>query len=256
MTNIQPITQHSNKTFGNFSVPKIRYNIPVYKNELQNKDKVKIALSAFFCAIAPVIILNSFKKGNIENIINSFKNKLSAKEKFKAVWNMFEIENYWQILATTIGGVSGGLLGGLKYDKNKENREAKYKEGIFEFLNNMTPTTLVALGLSALKKIGKSKSVPHQAGVILSSVVGGMFIANKASNKINEKLFDKDKKTKDYRKFKFADCLVHVDDLVNLAVLAKIPLASQFQIDKLLPFIYARTGYEVGIAKKKNPETK
>ena len=248
MPNVQPINYLSNKTFGSFKVPNF-----IYKKspELSTKDKTKIAACAFCGAIIPVIILNALKKGRIDEIKNAFQNNLPFKDKFKAIWNMLKIESYTEILGTTTGGIIGGFLGGLKYAKNEEDKKAKYKEGIFEFLNTMIPTTLVAAGLNYLKKIKKDKSIGLQAGIILGSVVGGMFIANKTSNKINEKIFDKDKEQKDIRNFKPADCLVHIDDLVNLAVLTKIPLASTLQVDKLLPIIYARTGYEVGVASAK-----
>ncbi len=249
MPKVEAVNFASNKTFAVFQVPKIRLENS-YK-DLTKEQKTNIALCAFSAAVIPVIIINALKKGRVEDIINSFKNKLPFRDKFKAIWKLFEIDNYFEILSTTIGGITGGLLSGLKYAQDKEDREAKYKEGIFEFLNTMTPTTLVALGLNQAKKAGKRKSIPLQAGIILASVVGGMFIANKLSNKINEKIFDKDKDKKDIRKFKPADCLVHIDDLVNLAVLAKIPFAKQLQVDKLLPIIYARTGYEVGVARKK-----
>ena len=252
MLSVNNINNTNNRTFAHFQVPNLRYDR--VNKELNAKEKSKIALGAFCGAIAPVIILNALKKGRVNQIVESFKNKLPFKDKFKAIWNMLEIDSFTEILATTVGGITGGLLGGLKYAKNKEEKEAKYKEGIFEFLNNMTPTTLVAIGLNHLKKIQKDKSVPLQAGVILGSVVGGMFIANKASNKINEKIFDKDKEQKDIRNFKPTDCLVHMDDLVNLAVLAKIPLASKFQVDKLLPLIYSRAGYEVGVATPKKEQ--
>lgn len=228
----------------------------VYSGDNKKSQCAKIALGAFVGAVAPVVLLNSLKKGKVSNLIGAFKNKMPIKDKFKAVWNMFEIENYKQILATTTGGVAGGFLEGLKYSKTKEEKEAKCKEGIFEFLNNMTPTTLVAMGVEYSKKTGKMKSVPAKAALILGSVVGGMFIANKASNKINQKIFDKNKPEKEKREFKPVDCLVHVDDLLNLAVLIKIPLANKLQVDKLLPFIYARSGYEVAMAKEKTPSEK
>ena len=250
MSNIEALNSANNKTFAMFQVPKVKYCKK--DNELTTKQKANIALCAFSGAVLPILVINSLKKGRVNQIVNSFKKNLPFKDKFKAIWNLFEIENYFQILSTTLGGIAGGFLSGLKYAQTKEDKEAKCKEGIFEFLNNMTPTTLVAIGLNQAKKMKKDKSVPLQAGIILSSVVGGMFIANKLSNKINEKIFDKDKDKKDIRKFKPTDCLVHIDDLVNLAVLAKIPFAKQLQVDKLLPFIYARSGYEVGIAKKNN----
>ncbi len=252
MAEIIKISYPANGNFSKFKIPDI-----VCKRRTKNikpENKTNIALSAFAGAVLPVVILNAFKKGRLNTIADSFKNKMPIKDKFKAIWNMFEIENYTQILATTTGGVFGGLIGGLKYANNKNEKEAKYKEGIFEFLNNMTPTTLVALLTMYSNRTGKLKSPLAKAGIILGSVVSGMFLANKASNKIYETFFDKNKKKEDktIRVFKPTDCLVHIDDLLNLAVLARIPFASRFQMDKLLPFIYARSGLEVGLAKNNN----
>ena len=63
------------------------------------------------------------------------------------------------------------------------------------------------------------------------------------------------KEQKDVRKFKPLGCLVHVDDLINLAVLTKIPFANNLQVDKLLPIIYARAGFEAGAASAKMDKT-
>ena len=205
---------------------------------------------AFIGAISPVIAINMLKKGRINKIVNSFKNNDSINEKLKSMWKLLEIENYGQILATTTGGIAGGLFAGLNNSNTKQEKEVKYKEGIFEFLNNMTPTTLVALGTLLLEKTGNSKSIPLKASLIFSSVAGGMYAANKLSNSIYQSTFDKykpeEEKTK--RNFKISDTFVHVDDLISLAVLTKIPFANKLQVDKLLPLIYTRAGYEVGTA--------
>ncbi len=218
----------------------------------QPKKRVNVAASAFIGAVSPVIAINMLKKGNVSEIINSFKKNKPVADKFKSIWKLLEIENFGQIFATTTGGIVGGLFAGLKNSNTKQEKEAKYKEGIFEFLNNMTPTTLVALGTLLMKKAGKEKSIPLKAGLIFSSVAGGMFIANKTSNKIYQMTFDKNKKEEDKtkRNFKISDTFVHVDDLISLAVLTKIPFANKLQIDKLLPLIYAKSGYEVGVAEK------
>ena len=255
MATIQKIS-YPTETYKMFKVPEFRYSEPVFDAKTEARQKTQVAICALLGAVLPVVALNCFKKGNLESIKNAFQNKLPFKDKFKSIWKLFEIENYSQILVTATGGILGGFLGGKDFSKTKEDKEAKYKEGIFEFLNTMIPTTLVAGGLSLLKRIGKNKSIPAKVAVILSSVAGGMFIANKASNKIYELTFDKDKKKedRDVRNFKITDCLVHIDDLVNLAVLTKIPLASKLQVDKLLPIIFARTGYEVGTARKGHKE--
>lgn len=209
--------------------------------------KGKVIAASFIGAVVPVIAINLIKgRGGV--LVDTFKKNSNAgiKEKLKAVNNIFEIENYGQILATTAGALTGGFVSGLKFDKNKENREAKYKEGIFEFLNNMIPTTFVALGQTGLDKAGLKNNKAAKAALILSSVAGGMFAANKTSNKINKKAFN----DKNHRNFKISDCFVHVDDFINLLVLTRVPFAKHLNVDKLLPFIYAKTGYETGVKKK------
>ncbi|MBQ3311844.1 hypothetical protein IJG72_07180 [bacterium] len=208
--------------------------------------KKGIAISSFLGAMLPVIGLNILTKSKF----NALKN--SNISKFKSIWGLFEIENFWQILATTVGGIAGGLLGGMQCKTSKQDKEAMYREGIFETLNNITPTTLVGLGTLYSNKTGKLKSVPAKALLIISSVVGGMFIANKSANFINTNLFDNGKPNEaKIRHFKPLDCLVHADDILNLAILTKIPFVNKLQMDKILPFIYARAGYEVGTAKER-----
>ena len=248
MSEVNKIIYPCPQAFAQFKIPNISYREDLKKS---NQEKAKIALCAFSGAVLPVVILNLLNKGYRSELFGSFKNNLPIKDKFKAILNMFKIENFSQIFATTTGGILGGLYSGLKQAKNKDDREAKYKEGIFEFLNVMVPTVLVALLTGYSNKSEKLKSPLSKAGIILVSVVGGMFIANKTSNIINEKIFDKDKEQKDIRYFKPTDCLVHIDDLLNLAILTKVPFVNKLHADKTLPFIYARSGYEVGMAKSK-----
>ena len=77
-----------------------------------------------------------------------------------------------------------------------------------------------------------------------------MYLANKSSSVINHNIFDKDSNEIKYRKFKLGDVFVHIDDLISLLVLTKVPFAKKLQVDKILPFLYAKTGYEAGCAKE------
>ena len=247
----------------------------IKKNKKLNEDKTKKAVvtASFFGAVVPVVISNILK-GKGGALLDTLKNSSSVKNKLKAGIDMFEIKDFGQILASTSGGIAGGITAGVITDKNPNNREPKYREGIFEFLNNMIPTSFVALGehfienyeeklKSAAKTIpeaDKNKIKIMRAALIAVSVAGGMFIANKTSNKINEDIFDKNKeendnetKIKRERKFKIQDCFVHLDDLIGLFVLSKSPalnkIATSIQMDKILPFLYAKSGYEAGISR-------
>lgn len=219
------------------------------------QNKPLMAGLALLGATLPVVAIN-VAKGRGAEAVDTFKKGASGMKKFKAVYNLFEMEKYTDLLASTTGGIVGGIIGGLIGDKNPENKKEKYKEGLFEFLNCMIPTTLVALGEAYSAKTGKLKSAPAKAGVIIGSVGGGMFIANRLSNKINEKTFDKDEKVKEARKFKISDCFVHMDDILGLLVLAKIPFAKVIHADKILPLLYAKAGYEVATAEKKSENDK
>ena len=82
-------------------------------------------------AIAPVIVSNTIKgRGNV--LIDTFKsNSSKMKDKFKSFYNMFEIESFPEILASSLGGILGATTAGVMTEKNPENRKAKYKEGVF-----------------------------------------------------------------------------------------------------------------------------
>lgn len=240
------------------------------KNEDNNKNNVKKAVLAasLIGAIAPVVVSN-IAKGRGAELIDTFKKSSSIKEKAKSIGNIFDVKSFSQILASTTGGILASVATGVKTDKNPENKQAKYKEGVFEFLNTMTPTVFVAMGENLIGRhedklkaaAGKLKDSDNnkirlmRAGLIAGAVAGGMFVANKTSNKINEKCFKKEENEKK-REFKISDCFVHLDDLIGLFVLSKSPalnaVASKVQMDKVLPFLYAKTGYEAGTSTKED----
>ena len=235
-----------------------------------NKEEVKKAVltASIIGAVAP-IVLSNVAKGRGSELIDTFKKSSSIKEKVKSIGNIFEVKSFSQILASTTGGILASVAAGVKTDKNPENKQAKYKEGVFEFLNNMTQTLFVATGENLIGKYennlknaaGKLKDSDNnkiklmRAGLIIGSVAGGMFVANKTSNKINEKCFKKEENEKK-REFKICDCFVHLDDLIGLFVLSKSPalnaIASKVQMDKVLPFLYAKSGYEAGTSTKED----
>ncbi len=244
-------------------------NNNIRKNN-ESGTKKAVAAASLAGAVIPVVALN-LAKGRGGRLMADIQNSgLSIKNKLKSGFDLIKIENYGEILASTLGGIICGTAAGVATDKNPENREAKYKEGIFEFLNNMTPTTLVATGeyfigkhedklKSTSENIGQKGTMKFaRAALVISSVVCGMFMANKSSNKINENYFDKNKKEeeKTKRKFKVQDCFVHLDDLIGLFVLSKSPalkaVNEKIPMDKILPFLYAKSGYEAGSAKNQN----
>ncbi|MCD8025108.1 MAG: hypothetical protein LUE64_06190 [Candidatus Gastranaerophilales bacterium] len=221
---------------------KLKTQNPTKKPSQNKKTLMAVALIG---ATVPVIAYN-LARGRGQNLKDSFQ-KSGAKEKIKAIGGILEIDNFTSILASNAGAVTAGVAAGVLTDKNPGNRQAKYKEGIFEFLNSIIPTCIAAAGETASRKNPKLQTAPARAALIAGSVAGGMFIANKTSNKINEECFDDKAK----RKFKPADCLVHLDDILGLFVIAKVPFVQKLNADKILPLLYARAGFEAGEAENK-----
>ena len=241
--------------FQNFYAERKKYeaSLPEKKTTQTKQNKPLMAGLSLIGAILPVLAIN-LAKGKGRAVVDVFQKQASGMEKFKSIYNLFEIKNFTDIFASAAGAVTAGIVGGFIGDKNPENKKEKLKEGTFEFLNTMIPTALVATGEFIAEKTGKLKSAPAKALMIAGSVAGGMFIANKASNKINEKTFDKDEEIKEKRNFKISDCFVHIDDILALLVIAKIPFAKVIHADKILPLLYAKTGYEAASAKKPENE--
>lgn len=240
----------TNSAYSNFYMQRenLKNNL-TFKEKTQKQNKPLMAGLSLMGAVAPVVLIN-IANGNAKKAMDGFRSATGVLKKTLSLGKMFKMEKYTDLLASTAGAVIGGIAGGILGDKDKKNKKEKFKEGTFEFLNNIIPTTIVALAETFSKKTGKLNSAPQKALTIAASVASGMFIANKASNKINEKVFDKDEKKPTKRKFKISDCLVHMDDILGILVLAKIPLAQTIHADKILPLLYAKTGYETAQAKK------
>ena len=249
------VQYQTNGAFQSFYNKRKQYEANI-NNRLHQKykqNKPLMAGIALLGATLPVLAIN-LAKGKGHAVFDAFQKQASKGQKFKAIYNLFEIKNFADIFASATGAVAGGIIGGFLGDKNPENKKEKIKEGTFEFLNTMIPTALVAAGELISEKTGKFKSAPAKAAMIAGSVAGGMFIANKTSNKLNETVFDKDEPIKEKRNFKISDCFVHIDDILALLVIAKVPFARVIHADKILPLLYAKTGYETATAKK--PEKK
>ncbi len=223
--------------------------------EKSKKNKPLIALCGFLGATLPIIAIN-VAKGKGGALIETFKNKASTKkDKFKSLFNMFEMNNFSDLFASATGAIGAGVFSGILTDKNPKNRIEKKKEGTFEFLNFAIPTAILAGAEKISEKKGVLNSRISKALMVAGSVGGGMFIANKASNKINEKLYAKDGEKQEKRNFKISDCFVHIDDILGLLVIAKFPLAKFLQADKILPLIYTKIGYESGSAEACEPKS-
>lgn len=137
--------------------------------------------------------------------------------------------------------ILGGTLTGM-INEDKKTKFNKFKEGTFQFLNAVLP----AIGAAGALEVCKNKnvtSVLSKLFAVSAGILGGMFVAIKASNKV----FDPKDKYPD-RKLSPKDCIASLDDAIGAFALAKIPVVQNLKLDKALPLIYGYCGYRAGKA--------
>ena len=197
---------------------KVEYDIRTYRYHRKEKpdDTVKISVAAGAAAGTIVPMLMFEKKQNT----NLFKINYGIKE----------------MVLVSAGSIAGGMTAGLIADK-KGNQKQKVNESVFQFMNASVPPLIVA-GLYRL-----SKNLTYRIAATAIGLLGGMQLAAKLSNKIN----DPHDKVPD-RKLTFKDSIANIDDALGVLVLAKVPLAEKLHIEKTLPVIYSWCGYRAGIS--------
>ncbi len=166
-------------------------------------------------------------------------------------------------LVPVVGGITGGIIGDRLTDANwKEKVPNKIKEGSYQYLANIFLCNLGAGGaLWAMEKakVG-SKSVRAAgmiAGILVTGVIGGSFIANYISKKFINPLLDKnknmqksDKKIYSERRPEALDIGLHLDDVATVAVMSGLRW-----IEPALPILYSISGYRAGIGYRNGDKT-
>lgn len=170
-----------------------------------------------------------------------------------------------QIIATAMGSVAGGFIGGALVD-DKANLKAKKREVLSQLLGNvMVPVGCVAGGAKLYNKYADQiegampqiKSFKKPAKIINSilrkipnatTTIGllgvGIYLGNKVSNLINEKLYHK----KVDRNIRPSDFAPHVDDLCMAATMMNENSSFGAKLGRIIPLALLVPGYETGIA--------
>ncbi len=200
---------------------KVEYDIRPYKSyrrhvaeEPDAATKVKVAAGSIAGTLIPMAILAKHQNRKIYNI------KYHVKE----------------MILVSAGSIAGGLAGGLIADK-KENTKQKVNESVFQFMNASVPPLITGVLYTF------SKNIKYRIASTIIGLFGGMQLAAKLSNKIN----DPQDKVPD-RKLTFKDSIANIDDALGVLILAKVPIAEKLHIDKTLPAIYSWCGYRAGIS--------
>ena len=209
------------------------------KKEATHKLTVAASLAGAFI---PLMIYNA-KKGSADKIKDTFqKSSSTIKDKAKAALGLIQVSSPKQILLSVTGSILGGLAAGISMDKNKENRNSKYKEAIYGFANCLVPIGLITGAEKVAKNMGKELTLPLRAGIVAAGVAGGMVAANKISNTVNKHIFKEE--NFEERKTKPTDILIHADDILGVMAISGVPFAKQ--LGMTLPLIYSHVGYESG----------
>lgn len=167
-----------------------------------------------------------------------------------------------KVLTIGAGSCLGGYLGGLIFDKNKNNRQAKKREALVQYTNISLPISTVALsryvGEFITSKIpskivnspSKFTRFAAKTPEMILPMVGlgvGMYVGNKAANKLNERIFKK----KDERPIEIGDFSAHLDDIcMTSQYIAKNNILTNIA-SRFIPLALILPGCEIGKKQEK-----
>lgn len=222
-----------NNHFSVFDLPQKADTLELGEPDIQANEKkglnVPVLAFTILGTVIPLGIIKSIQNKNLDP-------KLKANI-FKRI-NIFNIKyGLKEMISVSVGSIIGGLAGGLLTDKtgNKEEKNKKIKESIFQLVNIALPATSVSQLMKRAKNNNFLKAAAVFVGIGVSMPVGAMI-----SNGINRLLFDKTGASD--RKIALKDYLVHIDDVIG--AFAFIP--GLHNISKILPVIYTMCGYNAG----------
>lgn len=208
--------------------------------DFEAPDKRKSVLAGVGSVVGVIVPTLLFAKKQKPDIkFNEFKTL--GKNLIKAIDIEYELP---QILCVGLGGVLGGLAGGL-LDRKERNKINKLEEASYQIMNISFPALLVGYGIKMCEKHKSINKPIFKALVPIIGILAGVNLAVAASNKLDDVFFDKYLSDGE-REFKKKDLIVHVDDLFGTLLLAKIPGIEKLHINKILPAIFAWSGYHVG----------
>lgn len=235
-------------------------------NNLSTKQKATILASSAL-GMTPVIATLAHRKGFSLNPVRIAKTPIKD-------WAIFKYSPKGkyihfgpaEIIATAIGSVVGGFIGGSIVDK--DNISAKKREVVNQVLGNvLVPVGCVGGGAKIYKKYAdKIESVipqiksPKQSAQIFNKVLKsipngvctlgllglGLYLGNKVSNFLNEHIYHK----KVDRNMKFTDCAPHVDDVCMAVSMMNEDSPFAAKLERVIPLALLVPGYETGTARE------
>lgn len=236
-------------------------------SNLSKKQKAAI-LASSAVGMTPVLAVLAKRKGFSLNPAKIIKTPIKdwAIFKYAPKGKYIEFEGP-QIIATAAGSVAGGFVGGALVD-DKSNLKAKKREVLNQILGNvLVPVGFVAGGAKlynkyadkiegAMPQIKSSKKLVKHINTILTKLPNavttlallstGIYLGNKVSNLINEKLYHK----KVERDIKASDFAPHVDDLCMAMTMMNENSSFGAKLGRVIPLALLVPGYQTGITQE------
>lgn len=198
---------------------KQKRRVKAYSRDISNADKTKALVGSTLGTLGFMAYMMSKQK---------IKNPLKLKY---GMWDMVGAS-----AASIVGGVGFGLLG-----EDKNVKKGRLKEGVFQFMNAAIPTWIVG-GVVSLCENSEKHNNPKNK---ILSVIGGLLVGMYGSAALANIITDPKDKCPD-RKLTYKDALANIDDAVGALALAKLPIVSNLNLEKILPVVYTACGYRAG----------
>lgn len=235
---------------------------------LNNKQKA-VVLATSVAGMIPVMAVLAKMRGFSLNPARIAKTPIKDWAIFKYAPIKKSIEfKAPQIISMASASVVGGFVGGSIVD-DKKNLKAKKREILNQILGNViVPVACVSTGamifdnyaerlqnimpqIDSKKTIAKvfntcMKNVPN-AIATLGFLGLGIYLGNKVSNLINEKIYHK----KIERNIKTSDFAPHVDDLCMATSMMNKDSLFGSKLARVIPIALLVPGYETGTAQEK-----
>ncbi len=238
-------------------------------NSEMTKKQKSVVLASSVAGMTPVMAVLAKRKGFSLNPVKIFKTPLKDWALFKYAPKEKAIEfEAPQIISVAAGSVAGGFAGGALVDKN--NVKAKKREVLNQLLGNvLVPVGCVWAGSELFNKYSAHiqrvipqfknpkkfvqflnkclKNIPN-AVCTVAFLGAGIYLGNKVSNLINEKLYHK----KVERDIKASDFAPHVDDLCMATSMMNKESSFGAKLGRVIPLALLVPGYQTGIAQDKD----
>lgn len=208
-----------NQNWENTKNNHLNHRVRNYNRDISKADKTKALIGS--TGGTALSLLYMLKKQKV-------KNPLKLKYDMK---DMLLVSG-----CSIVGGIGIGLIG-----ENKNVQKNRLREGLFQFMNSAIPTWIVGGVVSLCENTPKYNTPKNK----ILSVFGGLLVGMYGSAALANIITDPKDKHPD-RKLTLKDALANIDDAIGALALAKIPIISKLNIEKVLPLIYTACGYRAG----------